>query len=200
MFMVYLKKISIIFTLIFSAFAFGQFEFGAKAGINVSASGDITGLNSDFSSVTNIKENMTGYFIGSYVSLDVLFLYLRPEIQFSYLNTNFDSLSLSQSRLEAPISLGFKILPFLSVFSGPTLQYNFEPNIEDVTFSNIEKNTSIGIHMGLRVHLGSLNADIRFDRGITPNELVLIEQRGIPISGNVDTRDRLWSLGLSYKF
>ena len=36
--------------------------------------------------------------------------------------------------------------------------------------------------------------------GITPNELVLIEQRGIPISGNVDTRDRLWSLGLSYKF
>ena len=198
--MVYLKKISIIFTLIFSAFAFGQFEFGAKAGINVSASGDITGLNSDFSSVTNIKENMTGYFIGSYVSLDVLFLYLRPEIQFSYLNTNFDSLSLSQSRLEAPISLGFKLLPFLSVFSGPTLQYNFEPNIEDVTFSNIEKNTSIGIHMGLRVHLGLLNADIRFDRGITPNELVLIEQRGIPISGNVDTRDRLWSLGLSYKF
>lgn len=198
--MVYLKKISIIFTLIISAFAFGQFEFGAKAGINVSASGDITGLNSDFSSVTNIKENMTGYFIGSYVSLDVLFLYLRPEIQFSYLNTNFDSLSLSQSRLEAPISLGFKLLPFLSVFSGPTLQYNFEPNIEDVTFSNIEKNTSIGIHMGLRVHLGLLNADIRFDRGITPNELVLIEQRGIPISGNVDTRDRLWSLGLSYKF
>ena len=200
MLMVYLKKISIIFTLIISAFAFGQFEFGAKAGINVSASGDITGLNSDFSSVTNIKENMTGYFIGSYVSLDVLFLYLRPEIQFSYLNTNFDSLSLSQSRLEAPISLGFKLLPFLSVFSGPTLQYNFEPNIEDVTFSNIEKNTSIGIHMGLRVHLGLLNADIRFDRGITPNELVLIEQRGIPISGNVDTRDRLWSLGLSYKF
>ena len=198
--MVYLKKISIIFTLIISTFAFGQFEFGAKAGINVSASGDITGLNSDFSSVTNIKENMTGYFIGSYVSLDVLFLYLRPEIQFSYLNTNFDSLSLSQSRLEAPISLGFKLLPFLSVFSGPTLQYNFEPNIEDVTFSNIEKNTSIGIHMGLRVHLGLLNADIRFDRGITPNELILIEQRGIPISGNVDTRDRLWSLGLSYKF
>ena len=65
-----------------------------------------------------------------------------------------DSLSLSQSRLEAPISLGFKLLPFLSVFSGPTLQYNFEPNIEDVTFSNIEKNISIGIHMGLRVHLG----------------------------------------------
>ena len=200
MLMVYLKKISIIFTLIISEFAFGQFEFGAKAGINVSASGDITGLNSDFSSVTNIKENMTGYFIGSYVSLDVLFLYLRPEIQFSYLNTNFDSLSLSQSRLEAPISLGFKLLPFLSVFSGPTLQYNFEPNIEDFTFSIIEKNTSIGIHMGLRFHLGPLNADIRFDRGITPNELVLIEQRGIPISGNIDTRDRLWSLGLSYKF
>ena len=108
--MVYLKKISIIFTLIFSAFAFGQFEFGAKAGINVSASGDITGLNSDFSSVTNIKENMTGYFIGSYVSLDVLFLYLRPEIQFSYLNTNFDSLSLSISVYSITSSFFFCII------------------------------------------------------------------------------------------
>ena len=198
--MVYLKKILLTLTLILSTFSHAQFEFGAKAGINVSASGDITGVNSDLSSVANIKENMTGYFIGSYVSLDVLFLYLRPEIQFSYLNTNFDSLSLSQSRLEAPISVGFKFLPFISVFSGPTLQYNFEPTIEDVTFSAIEKNTSIGIHMGLRIHLGPLNADIRFDRGISPNELVLIEQKGIPISGNVDTRAKVWSLGLSYKF
>ena len=87
-----------------------------------------------------------------------------------------------------------------SVFAGPTLQYNFDPNIEEVTFTSIEQNASIGVHMGLRAHLGPINADVRFDRGISPNELSLIEQNGIPISGRIDTRSNVWSLGLSYRF
>ncbi len=186
--------------LFFFNLTFAQFEYGVKAGIHLSASGSITDATSDLASLGEIEENMTGYFIGSYVSLDLAFLYLRPELQFSYLNTNFDSLSLTQSRLEAPVSLGFKVLPILSVFAGPTLQYNFEPSIEDVTFTAIEQNTSIGLHLGVRAHLGPLNADVRFDRGINPNELTLLEQNGIPISGRVDTRSNTWSLGLSYRF
>ena len=160
--------------LFFFNLTFAQFEYGVKAGIHLSASGSITDATSDLASLGEIEENMTGYFIGSYVSLDLAFLYLRPELQFSYLNTNFDSLSLTQSRLEAPVSLGFKVLPILSVFAGPTLQYNFEPEIEDVTFTAIEQNTSIGLHLGVRTHLGPLNADVRFDRGINPNEVDFI--------------------------
>ena len=72
---------------------------------------------------------------GGYASLKLLFLYLRPELQFSYLNSTFESISLSQSKLEAPISLGFKLLPIISIFSGPTLQYNFEPEIENFSLS-----------------------------------------------------------------
>lgn len=179
---------------------FGQLEYGIKAGVHLNASGNITEATSDLSSLASIEDNMTGYFIGSYVSLDLIFLYLRPELHFSYLNKNFDSLSLSQSRLEAPVSVGFKLLPVLSAFVGPSFQYNFEPNIEGVSFTSIEQNASIGIHMGLRAHLGPINADVRFDRGISPNELSLIEQNGIPISGRIDTRSNVWSLGLSYRF
>ena len=69
-----------------------------------------------------------------------------------------------------------------------------------MTFTAIEQNTSIGLHLGVRAHLGPLNADVRFDRGINPNELTLLEQNGIPISGRVDTRSNTWSLGLSYRF
>ncbi len=194
-------KITILILFILTwNLTFGQLEYGIKAGVHLNASGNITEATSDLSSLTSIEENMTGYFIGSYVSLDLIFLYLRPELHFSYLNKDFDSLSLSQSRLEAPISVGFKLLPVLSAFVGPTLQYNFEPNIEEVTFTSIEQNASIGIHMGLRVHLGPINTDVRFDRGINPNELSLIEQNGIPISGRIDTRSNVWSLGLSYRF
>lgn len=118
------SKIILLFTFIGCLnISFSQFEYGAKAGIHLNTtSGNIIDASTNLTSMADVKENLTGYFIGSYVSLDILFLYLRPELQFSYLSTNFDSLSLTQSRLEAPISLGFKLLPVLSVFAGPTLQ------------------------------------------------------------------------------
>lgn len=194
------KNTFLVSFLLVSTFAFSQLEYGVKAGIHLNASGNITDAPSDLNSVANIKENMTGYFVGSYVSLDLLFLYVRPEIQFSYLNKNFDSLSLSQSRLEAPISVGFKFLPLLSTFAGPTLRYNFEPKIENVSFTSLEQDTSVGIHFGVRAHLGPLQADVRFDRGFSANEISLIEKNGIPISGRIDTRANVWSLGLSYSF
>ena len=47
-------------------------------------------------------------------------LYLRPELHYSEFK---DNLKVTQSRIEAPISLGLKILPILSGFAGPTLRY-----------------------------------------------------------------------------
>jgi hypothetical protein len=196
------SKIILLFTFIGCLnISFSQFEYGAKAGIHLNTtSGNIIDASTNLTSMADVKENLTGYFIGSYVSLDILFLYLRPELQYSYLSTNFDSLSLTQSRLEAPISLGFKLLPVLSVFAGPTLQYNFEPTIKDVRLTAVEQNTTVGLHLGVRAHLGPLSADVRFDRGIKSNELELIEQNGIPIAGRIDTRNEVLSLGLSYRF
>ena len=189
----------ILFIFIIPFKTLGQLNYGLKAGVNLNASGDITSASSDLSSLALINENKNGYFFGGYVSFKLIFLYIRPELQFSYLNSTFESISLSQSRLEAPISLGFKLLPVVSIFSGPTLQYSFEPKIEDFSFTNIEQNTSLGIHFGLRAHLGPINADVRFDRGINENELMLLEQNGIPVSGRIDTRSNVWSIGLSYK-
>ena len=195
-----LKFNAIFLFLICTSISFGQFEYGVKAGINLTTKGDITDIDSDLTSVENIKDNMTGYFIGSYFSTDFLFLYLRPEVQFSHRNTNFNSFSVSQSRLEAPISIGYKILPFFSCFAGPTFQYNFNPKFENISFSKIDENTSVGIHIGIRFDLGPFNADIRFDRGLSPEEINLLEQNEVPISGKIDTRSKLWSLGISYNF
>ena len=195
-----LKKILLLASLLFSFLTYGQFKYGAKAGVLMNASGSITNAPEDLSSIENVKENTIGYFIGSFASVDLLLFYIRPELQFSYLNKNFDGLSLSQSRLEAPISLGYKFLPVLSAFGGPSFRYNFEPKIENVSISSIEDQTTLGLHLGVRLHLGPLNADVRFDRGLNPNEIDLLENNGIPTTGKIDTRVSVWSLGLSYNF
>ena len=88
------------FLILTSTVSFAQLEYGIKGGINITASGQIENAVIDFTSAENLKENLTGYFIGGYASLKLLFLYIRPEFQFSLQNRNFNSLKLNQSKLE----------------------------------------------------------------------------------------------------
>jgi len=187
------------FLILTSTISFAQLEYGIKGGINVTASGQIENAFIDLTSSENLKENLTGYFIGGYASLKLLFLYIRPEFQFSLQNRNFNSLKLNQSKLEIPFSLGYKFIPILSVFGGPNFQYNFNPKIDRVNLSEIQNNTDLGLHLGIRLHLGPLNADIRYDRGLKSNELSLLEKNNIPIVGTVDLQSNIWSIGFSYK-
>ncbi|MFL2601104.1 MAG: hypothetical protein ACJ0PU_03110, partial [Flavobacteriaceae bacterium] len=86
-----------------------------------------------------------------------------------------------------------------SAFGGPNLQYNFNPKTDEIIISEIQQNADLGIHLGIRLHLGPLNADIRYDRGLNPNELSLLEKNNIPINGTVDLQSNIWSIGISYK-
>jgi len=187
------------FLILTSTVSFAQLEYGIKGGINITASGQIENAIIDLTSAENLKENLTGYFIGGYASLKLLFLYIRPEFQFSLLNRNFNSLKLNQSRLEIPVSLGYKFIPILSAFGGPNFQYNFNPKIDEVSLSEIQKNSDLGLHVGIRLHLGPLNTDIRYDRGLNSNELSLLEKNNIPTFGTVDLQSNIWSIGFSYK-
>ena len=187
------------FLILTSTISFAQLEYGIKGGINVTASGQIENAFIDLTSSENLKENLTGYFIGGYASLKLLFLYIRPELQFSLLNRNFSSLKLNQYRLEIPVSLGYKFIPILSAFGGPNFQYNFNPKIDEVSLSEIQQNSDLGLHVGIRLHLGPLNADIRYDRGLNSNELSLLEKNNIPTFGTVDLQSNIWSIGFSYK-
>ena len=178
---------------------FAQLEYGIKGGINITASGQIEDAVIDLTSSENLKENLTGYFFGGYASLKLLFFYLRPELQFSLQNRNLSSLKLNQSKLEIPVSIGFKFIPILSAFGGPNLQYNFNPKTDEINISEIQQNADLGIHLGIRLHLGPLNADIRYDRGLNSNELYLLEKNNIPINGTVYLQSNIWSIGISYK-
>ena len=195
----YTKIIIFFFLFLFSNFIYSQFDYGIKAGFQTNSSGDFENTTNEITSLNYLKKNTSGYFLGTYVSLDLAFFYFRPEIQFSYLNQNFESFTLSQSRLEAPLSLGFKLLPLVSTFAGPTFHLNFNPKIENISLSSLEKETSIGIHLGIRLHLGRINADIRYDRGLNANESTLLEQNGLNIFEKIDLRPNIWSLGLSYR-
>ena len=173
-------------------------KFGTKAGLNFNAPSDIDELSSEFSNVDNAKESVSGFYIGVYSEIKILMLYLRPELHFTKYDTNYDNITVGQSRIEVPVSLGIKVLPILSGFAGPTFRYKLEGDKRDYSIGKAADAT-LGIHFGVRIHLGKLGLDVRYDRGISKEEVNILSENDIKI-GLIDNRPRVLSLGLSYAF
>jgi len=205
-----MKKIIILLLVLGFTKAYGQepivpvakkvvnkfIKFGTKAGLNFNTSGDLDKIISDNPSLGDAKENINGFYVGIYSEIKLLMLYLRPELHYSEFT---DNLSNKQSRLEAPISLGIKVLPVLSGFAGPTLRFPMSSN-DILGVEDFKQNTSIGLHSGARIHLGKLGLDVRYDKGLSDEEVKLIGSNNIPSNLKIDNSSGLLSLGLSYAF
>ena len=203
-----MKKIIILFLLVGFTKAYAQepvvpvakkvikkfIKFGAKAGVNLNTSGDIDEIISANSSLGDIDNNRNGFYVGIYSEIKLLMLYLRPELHYSEFK---DNLKVTQSRIEAPISIGLKVLPILSGFAGPTLRY--EMTSDDKLPTGTEDLT-VGIHFGARLHLGKLGLDVRYDQGLSEELLSAAGVGSTSIPVKLDNSPGLISLGLSYAF
>ena len=182
-----------------SLMGFSQFDYGFKAGISFNSPGEITNGLGDFEAAGNSIENASGFSIGAYGSIDLLLVYIRPELQFTRYNQNFESIAYKQSKIELPVSVGYKVLPFLSLFAGPSLHYAISQNSSDINLEDLGDNKiTYGAHFGARVAIGPLGVDLRYERGLKPNEIDFIQNNDINISGSLNTQPKQWVLGISY--
>jgi hypothetical protein len=195
-----MKNYILIFALITISAAHAQgFDFGIKGGLNFNSSGDISNLSAQLPSVEEAKNAVNGFNIGFYGELNLAILYVRPELHFSKFETTFDKLTVGNSRIEAPVSVGFKFLPILSGFAGPTYRYDLGQNSEDYTIEALKGGSTLGVHFGARLHLGKLGVDARIERGISENEAKLLSSNNIN-AGVIDNRTTVLSVGFSYAF
>lgn len=196
-----MRNLILLFFLSISLTVYSQFDYGFKAGVSFSASGRITNLVSDFEATETSLDNATGFNIGTYVSMDIFFLYLRPELQFTRYSKNFESVGVKQSKLELPVTVGYKFLPFLSVFAGPSLQYIISQKSDEVRLENLNENMVMAMHIGTRLKLGPLGLDLRYERGLKPYEVNFFQNNAnIGAAGNLNTQPEQWIVGLSYSF
>ena len=145
------------------------------------------------------KSEVNGFNFGFYGQLNLALLYVRPEIHFSKFETTFDELTVGKSRIEAPVSLGFKLLPIISAFAGPTYRYELSKENQNYSIESLKGDSTLGFHLGARIHLGKLGIETRIERGISENEAQLLSQNNINV-GVIDNRTTVLSLGISYAF
>ena len=166
------------------------------AEIGINHNGDI---NIAKKLIDEAKNAVNGFNIGFYGQLQLAMIYVRPEIHFSKFETSFDELTIGKSRLEAPVSVGFKLLPILSAFAGPTYRYELSKENENYSIESLTGDSTLGVHLGARIHLGKLGVDARIERGISENEAQLLSNNNIN-AGTIDNRATVVSLGVSYAF
>ena len=180
--------------LLFISFSplFSQLEYGIVGGANFQASGDLKSSVIDVCKET--AQRRTGYYVGLYGQINIFIFYLRPELHLTHLSSKFDTISFQSTNLEIPISIGYKVLPPLSVFAGPSIQYRLDENI-NMNPSSLGVNSTLGLHLGSRLHLGSFAIDLRYERGLKESEVALLNAQGV--TQTFDARGQKWSLGIS---
>ncbi len=176
---------------------FAQLSFGVKGGVNYDSFGE---LNPTDLSLENFQSDaQTGFHIGVFGNIDLLTFYLRPELQFSKSISQFDNnQTIALNKLEAPVLFGYKILGPLSVFAGPSFQYILKEKGKEITLGELQENFTVGLQIGTRLKLGRFGLGLRFERGFTDNEVLILGNNDVDITGRVDTRAKQWILSASY--
>lgn len=176
---------------------FSQLSFGMKGGVNYDSFGELNRTDLSLENFQSVAK--TGFHIGIFGSLDLLTFYLRPELQFSQSVSQFNSNeTIALNKLEAPVLLGYKILGPLSIFAGPSFQYILKEKGSDISLGDLEENFTVGLQLGTRLKLGRFGLGIRFERGFTDNEVVILGNNDVDIAGRVDTRAKQWIISASY--
>tara|TARA_B100001093_G_C26616276_1_gene922462 strand:- start:308 stop:883 length:576 start_codon:yes stop_codon:yes gene_type:complete len=189
-----MKNISLIFLILIPNIIFSQLDYGLKFGVNLNNSSDISIISQDFD--PNIsKKDYNGYNIGGFISLQGLLMDLRGELQYVKIKNSND---LVQDRIEIPITLGYKVLPFLSLFVGPSFHYVLDEKSSTFLLNNIEDRTTMGLNIGTRLYIGKIQFDLRYERGLNEIETKIINENNLDVA-RIDSRKSLVSFGVSYK-
>ena len=190
-----MKKVLLTVALVtgLATFAFAQSGgsgFGLKGGINFNSNGELKiDELPDISPDTGV-----GFHVGVWGRLGGV-AYVRPELVYTEINSDYDGDSFKMRKLDLPVLFGHRFLKLFHGFIGPSFQYVLNTRLEDIDISDVENEFSVGFQIGGGLNLGNLGIDIRYERGLSPNYLDIQEVEGV----RLDTRPTQIILGLSYK-
>ena len=177
------------------------FVCGAKFGASFPSETDLLKLVRETDQLTKLENSVTGWQVGFYGKIELSSIYLRPELQYTTTRLKFEDFEYTKGNLEMPISVGFEFLSILSVFAGPSLQYQISDTIESVVFvKEIENKTTLGFHFGMRVQIGPIGVGLRYERAFSGKEIEVINNNVNLPFGSFDNRPKQLLIDLSYRF
>lgn len=186
-----------------------KIDWGAKAGLNYNFGGDLSetpaSIGESFEDVITGADAKAGYHLGLWTKIDLLGLYVRPEIVYTQLNNTYgpntennrNDADFKTKKLDIPILIGAKVVGPLHIFAGPSFQYILDSDFDVNDIDNLETNDfSVGLQIGAGLELGKLGLDVRWEKGFSNDA----DGRFLNTNFNVDNRPNQIIFGLSYRF
>ncbi|NNF18973.1 MAG: PorT family protein [Flavobacteriaceae bacterium] len=177
-----------------ATFAQSNNSFGLKGGLNYNGNGDY------FDSAEQAYENPgrnVGYHLGIYGKIGESF-YLRPELVYTSISSDYDDDTFKMSKLDLPVLLGAKLIGPVHVFAGPAFQYILDTDYRGVTINDVENDFTVGVNLGAGLDFGKLGVDLRYERGFSENEATFVNTNITELNGDrIDTRPDQLILSLS---
>ncbi|MDY8137728.1 porin family protein [Aquimarina sp. 2201CG5-10] len=178
--------------------------FGVKAGLNYGDNGkieirDLTNAGSNVFSEN--ADDRVGYHFGIFLRGNITEnFYIKPELQYTQNSSSYEinnnKVSYDIKKLDLPILFGVTVLGPIHVFGGPSLQYIVDNELEDVRLGDVKNEFTAGVQFGVGLQLGRLNADIRYERGLSDNQAEAIDNTtGLGV--RVDSRPNQFILSLA---
>ena len=188
-----LKSILLLFALTAfyqSSFAQTDGGFGIKGGLNYNSNGQYF---KDAQAVWGDPRSNLGYHLGIFGKINAGPVFFRPEVYYTQLNSEINTVKLTTQRLDAPILVGINLFgPLVSVFAGPSLHYFIEDELRNFDYSKY----NAGYQFGVGLNLGNLGLDLRYER-VLNGQAVEIDN---VLTGEGDFKFQQLMLGLSLKF
>ncbi len=174
--------------------------FGLKGGFNYGATGEYENFGQiagDASSIANGKEK-AGYHAGLFAQFEVMGIFLRPELVYTKLNTEYKDFDYAVSKLDAPVLVGLNVLGPLNIKAGPSFQYILKNELENTNFEigDVENEISVGYQLGLGLAIGRLEFDARYEGAFNENNA--FGEYAADNNFRIDSRPSQWILSVAY--
>jgi hypothetical protein len=164
--------------------------FGIKGGMNYNSNGKYF---QDAELIWGSPFDNLGFHVGAFGKLPLGPIYLRPELNYTQLQSEVNSMVLKTQRLDAPLLIGINVLgPLVSVFGGPSFHYYIQDRLSNIELDKFNS----GYQFGIGLNLGNIGLDLRYER-VLNGQTVDIDN---VFTGQGDFRFQQLLLGLSIKF
>jgi hypothetical protein len=186
-----------------------KIDWGAKVGVNYNFGGDLseapTTIGDSFEDVITGADAKAGYHVGLWTKIDVLGMYVRPELIYTQLNNTYganaensrNEADFKTKKLDIPVLFGVKVAGPLHIFAGPSFQYILDSDFDVNDVDAIDTNDfSVGLQIGAGLELGKLGIDVRWEKGFSNDA----NGQFLNTDFNVDNRPNQIIFGLSYRF
>ncbi|WP_457618332.1 hypothetical protein [Lutibacter sp.] len=202
-----MKKRIVLLTIVFLSTLFyvnAQSEFGIKGGLSYNSNGELSAFIDNTKTVIDNKgKGKSGFNIGFYGKLDLGPIYIRPELVYTKTTSEYELNSLLEdykiSKLDMPVLVGIKVIGPLHIFAGPAFQYVLDNELNGLNFNNIENDFTVGMNIGASIEIGRLGLDVRYERGLSTNEVEFANDIVTTPTYRIDSRPEQIIFSLSYR-